>query len=364
MLPPSIDMASGRGPAPAGSSTAALGEIADQLADAVRVQLLREERSGVVAGPAPIPVHWIPTGHTTTPPALAGRFHQIGEVYQRIPSRRLAILGKEGSGKTTLAARLAVDLLAARGPGGRVPVVGTIESWNPSTSLGQWLATQLVHDYPGLAAPGPDGSTCASGLLATQRILPILDGFDELDPELRQAALRQLNMAPGLPLVLTSRPGEYAAAARSEGALVSAAEITLDDLIPDDLTGYLVHATRHATRHGTADSRADRWRSVLDVLRTYPDDPVATVLRQALSTPLMVSLARTVYSGTDGRDPAELLDRRRFPTRWAVEEHLLSAYVPACYQRPAPAGRRWNPDRGQRWLSHLANDLDRRGTRD
>lgn len=82
----------------------------------------------------------------------------------------------------------------------------------------------------------------------------------------------------------------------------------------------------------------------------------------------MVILARTVHSETPGRDPAELLDSARFPTTRAIEEHLLSGFVPAVYRHRAAerdaAGHRprspgWDPERAQHWLGHLAHHLVR-----
>ncbi len=46
------------------------------------------------------------------------------------------------------------------------------------------------------------------------------------------------------------------------------------------------------------------WSPVYQNLRDHPDGPLA----QALSTPLMISVARTVYTRLGG-NPAELLDR-------------------------------------------------------
>src|SRR5262249_57141882 len=117
------------------------------------------------------------------PLAVAGRVEQVADVYRHIPSGRLVILGKAGAGKTVLAARLALDLLATRQPDQPVPVIVSVGSWNPATTpLTTWLAGLLARDHPGLAAPaGPAGSTRADGptpaaaLIAAGRVLPILD---------------------------------------------------------------------------------------------------------------------------------------------------------------------------------------------
>src|SRR5262249_55587812 len=54
-------------------------------------------------------------------------------------------------------------------------------TWNPTTApLLTWLAGRLAVDHPGLAASDSSGATLAAGLLADERILPVLDGFDEI----------------------------------------------------------------------------------------------------------------------------------------------------------------------------------------
>lgn len=98
-----------------------------------------------------------------------------------------------------------------------------------------------------------------------------------------------------------------------------------------------------------------RWRPVTDVLVAEPFDDVAEVL----SSPLMAYLARTAYS-PPGTEPRELLT---FPTREAVERHLLGAYVPTLYgprvdvvdtYRPRRRTSRWPVEHVLRWLTFLA----------
>ncbi|MEU6197041.1 hypothetical protein [Streptomyces sp. NPDC047061] len=73
------------------------------------------------------------------------------------------------------------------------------------------------------------------------------------------------------------------------------------------------------------------WTPVLRELARHPDSAPA----RALTSPLMVTLARAVYGDTS-RDPSELLDRERFASAGAVEEHLLGAFVPAAYADTDP----------------------------
>jgi hypothetical protein len=71
------------------------------------------------------------------------------------------------------------------------------------------LASQLCRNHPSLAAVGANGERLAATLVRRQLILPVLDGLDEIADDLHTAELRELS-ATTLPLVLTSRPWEYA----------------------------------------------------------------------------------------------------------------------------------------------------------
>lgn len=358
-----------------------LDEVAGQLALAVGAQWRREEERRRAHDPFPLPVRWgnapetlmdheanaldLPAGAAAEPLDLTGRLDQIAEIYQRIPARRLVILGGSGSGKTILAVRLVLDLLEVRATTDRVPVIFSLASWDPATaSLRDWLAGQLIRDYPGLAGTGPGGSSLAAELVAAERVLPVLDGFDEIAEGLRRAALEALN-GTTLPMVLTSRPDQYAAAVRATRVLSRAAGIALAGLTLTDLINYLPRTARRVPDEG-ANATVTVWDRVLNELREAPQPHL---LAEVLATPLMVGLARVIYSDTSDRDPWELLDTDRFRTAADLEDHLLGTFLPTVYrQQPAdrPAGDhpRWDAGRAQRWLGHLAHHLDQLGTRD
>uniref|UniRef100_A0AAU1ZZS2 NACHT domain-containing protein n=1 Tax=Streptomyces sp. NBC_00093 TaxID=2975649 RepID=A0AAU1ZZS2_9ACTN len=287
--------------------------------------------------------------------SLDGRLDGLGEVYERVPSGRLAVLGRPGSGKSVLAVHFVLDRLKARGNTGPVPVVFRLGLWDPSKKgLRNWLLAQLLFEVPSLDAPIAGGSGLAEALFDDGWILPVLDGLDEIVPEQRHRALRELN-ATDIPLLLTSQPGQYEDAAAAAGALTDAAVIVLDDLALDDLDGYLP-----PTAPGPA---AGKWEPVLARLRDEPTERSSAVVRAAMSTPLMAGLARAVYTDTPDRDPAELLDPARFATADAVEAHLLNEFVPTVYDRPPPNpgnARRPKPkwrgrrEDAERWLGYLA----------
>ncbi|RAG82517.1 XRE family transcriptional regulator [Streptacidiphilus pinicola] len=370
-----------------------LADAAEELAREVRRRLQREEEQRRVHDPFALPVRWqaAPPGladHRANverltsggvpaegdgPPAapLEGDLRGVAESYRAIRSGRLVILGRAGSGKSILTIRLALDLLEPPGFPDRVPVVFSLGSWDPTTTtLRDWMVDLLLRDHPHLARRVPSGASMAAALVQGDVILPVLDGFDEIAEGLRAAALEELNTAL-LPLVLTSRRAEFAEAAQAAGSpLVLAAAIELTDLTVDHVVDYLPRTARPAALDALAGA-ADRdgaspplWHEVLEALRARRTR-AATTLAAVLSTPLMVTLARTMYSDGRHRDPTELLDEQRFPTAHALEEHLLAGFVPALYRRRTaerPTGgrarrREWDAERAQRWLGYLAHHM-------
>ncbi|NDZ66822.1 helix-turn-helix domain-containing protein [Streptomyces cyaneofuscatus] len=394
--------ASSQSPAPAGREPGhrappvpeALADAVRDLATEVRRRWRREEEQRRVHDPFPLPVRW-----TSAPAALVDRAENIqrlgpGEelgrvdldgdlrstahVYRRIPSGRLVVLGRAGSGKSVLTIRLALDLLDPAAPYGRVPVIFSVGSWDPSaTALRDWMIGRLLRDHPHLSRRSSGGATLAAALIDADLVLPVLDGFDEIAEGLRPEALDALN-ASSLPLVLTSRREEYAEAVRAaRSPLVWAGAVELTDLTPDDLADYLPRTARAVGRADDVPeapaARGSMWDAVLAELRGSGDsrgsgDPAPTRLAAVLATPLMVVLARTLYSESASRDPAELLDPVRFPSVRSLEEHLLAGFVPAVYRRRPPerdsGGRRpktpyADPAKAERRLGHLAHHLVR-----
>ncbi|MGW2274124.1 helix-turn-helix domain-containing protein [Streptomyces yangpuensis] len=366
-----------------------LAEAAEELAVEVRRRWRREEAQRRVHDPFPLPVRWTPAPAALTdraeniqrlgpgePPRavdLDGDLRSLAEVYLRIPSGRLVVLGRAGSGKSVLTIRLVLDLLESRAPAAqrRVPVVFSVGSWDPTTTaLRDWLVGRLLRDHPHLARRGPGGATLAAALVDGDLVLPVLDGFDEMGEGLRRDALDALN-ATAAPLVLTSRRDEYAEAVRAAHApLVWAGCIELSDLTPEDLADYLPRTARavpSSARTGDDAVPGSAWDAVLAELRTGTG-PAHRNLAAVLTTPLMVVLARTLYSESGDRDPAELLDGERFPSVRSLSEHLLAGFVPAVYRRRAPerdaggppSGARYaDAVRAERWLGRLAHHLVR-----
>ncbi|QIK09122.1 NACHT domain-containing protein [Streptomyces sp. ID38640] len=364
---------------PRSSFDTALDDDADRLAKSLRTQWREEEKQRKIRDPIALPVRWqaasdevmdhwanicrCPAGVAPRPPVLAGQLDEIVRVHHRIPSRRLVVLGRAGSGKTTLALRFVLDLLAARSsPADPVPVIFSLASWNPTTTtLHRWLTGQLERNHPRLAGkrdrPGSaraasDASTRAEELIDNDRILPVLDGFDEIPALLRRPALTALNDTD-MPLLLTSRRTAYTTAVKGARALTSAAAVELIDLALTDLDHCLPRGTRKTAAASTA------WDPVLSHLRKHPQHPASIRLATVLRTPLMVMLARTIYSDAPDRDPWVLLTDE-FSSTDDLEDHLLDHFIPTVY-RDRPRAHR---TRVPHLLGHLARHLDQLDTRD
>jgi hypothetical protein len=187
--------------------------------------------------------------------------------------------------------------------------------------------------------------------------MPVLDGLDEAPLELQAALIDAIDLATagGRPLVVTCRSTEYEKATLSAG--VTLASATVVEMQPVDIESAARFLT--ARQHPGLAS----WQPVIEHLQRHPAGPLA----QVMSTPLMVDLARTAYSGA-GRDPAELSDASRFPDRASLEEHLLDAFLPAAYPQqlpplPSAEGIRptaplyYQPEQARRWLTFLARHL-------
>ncbi|GGU06186.1 NACHT domain-containing protein [Streptomyces coeruleorubidus] len=351
-----------RGPADNRTSADRRRRAADELVEAVQAQWAVEARLRRLQDPEPLSVHWSRVG-----PPLADhgrnvwrgrplpaprdgdqRLDRIVEMFRDLPSHRLVVLGEPGAGKTVLAVKFVLGAIDARRPGDPVPVLFALAGWDPrSVGLREWLAERLAAEYRPLAAVRGE-RTLAEELLDAGLILPVLDGFDELPAEAHPDALRLLNadLDERLPVLLTCRTAVWDSAVRGDADVLTAAEVVeLRPLERAAVRDYLERTARSNGETAPGGEPATVWTAVLDA----PSVSLAAVLK----SPLMVTLARTVY-GDSSRDPSELNDEVRFPTAEDIEKHLLDAFVPAAFaDRASP----WRPEAADRWLRRLAREL-------
>ena len=123
---------------------------------------------------------------------------------------RLLILGQPGSGKTTMLLKLASELIkrANHNPTHYVPVLFSLSAWQKDNqSIKDWLVEQLKEKYGVRKDIGKQW-------VENQKIIPLLDGLDELAAERQELCVRKINdfIHPGTwsnPLVVCSRTEEY-----------------------------------------------------------------------------------------------------------------------------------------------------------
>ncbi|MBT2369118.1 NACHT domain-containing protein [Streptomyces sp. ISL-10] len=297
-----------------------------------------------------------------------GQLSEVLVYYRHLRPGRLVITGAPGSGKTVLALQLMVRMLDPHSRGAPVPVRMSLASWlideEPEDSadadhnpdIADWITSHLVANY-GLSEPS------ARTLVRARRVVPVLDGLDEMVADSRPAyssrasrAVRALNRYQlsdeKADLVLTCRTETYVALGEGEWS-VWVRRAARVDICP-------VNA---ATAKDFLLDRADdphRWEPVTSALEHEPNSALA----QALSTPWQLTLASIVYesrnkaTGTYLRDPRELVNA---PTNLnlgsveAVRNHLLKSLIPALTARNKPRrGIPYSPDQVHAWLTTLA----------
>ncbi|GGT47862.1 hypothetical protein P6B95_19300 [Streptomyces atratus] len=252
--------------------------------------------------------------------APEGHLAEAVRYYRELCPGRLVITGDPGAGKTLLALEIVLGLLGDRQDTDPVPLRVSLRGWDPAVPFEKWFAGRL-------GAYGIDAHE-ARALIRQRRVLPVLDGLDEMDSgpaaggrRCAVRALAQLNAyqdhAGSGPLVLVCRTAPYRELAGMEMRLREAARVEIAAVIATQATAYL---TARCTDPA-------RWASVLEQLASTADSPLARVL----STPAWLNVAATVYEERDPdtmahlRHPSDLL---AFSTVDEIYAHL-TAHAPA-----------------------------------
>ena len=348
------------------AGTEQLTRAAGELRAAGWEQWRREAEARSLGDPESMPVCWRLSDPAVmdhdehigpVPLGFAGRSDRMPallDAFRRLRRRRLVIIGGPGSGKTTLAVQLVLQLLKDWQAGEPVPVLLSLASWDPQAQpqVQDWLADQLNQTYPDLRAFGAD----AARRLADQgRLLPVLDGLDEITPQRRREVIERLNasLAPDTGLILTSRTAEYTDTVRTSPVLTAAAVIEPEPLTPNGVAAYL---TDRLPRH-----LDESWQAVLTALQNH----TAEALAEVVASPLGLWLLCVVH--IDGRrDPQPLIDPGHYPDATAIQHHLLQELIPVEVPAPSPRPRPLRPQRHhdpqqvQRWLNHLGHRAPQR----
>ena len=112
----------------------------------------------------------------------------MAKVFDRTGGK-LVILGATGSGKTTTLLELALVLVsrAQKDPSFPIPVLFELGSWKAeSGAIADWLIAQLHYKYSISPAIGKKW-------LAEQKLLPLLDGLDEVETHRQNSCIQAIN---------------------------------------------------------------------------------------------------------------------------------------------------------------------------
>lgn len=263
------------------------------------------------------------------------RGRKIKDIFDEA-NRLLLILGEPGSGKTTTLLQLARDLIAEVDQAFTqpVPVIFNLSAWtnwtNKQQPLADWLIAELNSKY---RLPKKDGRRW----LKERRILPLLDGLDEVKVENRAACVEKINRLVrdyGLQgLVVCSRIKDYT---DLNVHLAFYRAIYLQPLTPEQVEEYL-------------DQAGDKLASLRATLRS--DE----ALRSMAQSPLILNIMSLAYQNTsaeDLSDPALATDKAR-------RQHLFDTYIARMFNRKAGT-RPYDDEQTRQRLSWLARNMQRR----
>ncbi|MBK3576290.1 NACHT domain-containing protein [Streptomyces sp. MBT65] len=201
----------------------------------------------------------------------------LSSAFREMDAQRLVVIGPAGSGKSMLLVLLLLELCAHHTPSSPVPVIFSMSSYDPHRhDLTDWLTERLTSDY-GVGRPA-----LVRLLLEQGRVLPLLDGLDEIPGRHRVAALDRIRgtFHEGRPVVVACRTSEYEQALRSGPVLDGAAVTEARPLAFRHVLTYLRRSLEQGPYHADWERLFDQmdhgWGVLEDEIAEAADSGVVT----------------------------------------------------------------------------------------
>ncbi len=299
------------------------GLLEQSLHHAVWVDLHLQQQPDAVENPWRLVVQELDQEPRPLPPGTS-----IVQVFDQA-DEELLILGEPGAGKTTLLLYLARTLLdrAEEDEERRIPVIFPLSSWaQQRLPLDQWLIEELKTKYQ---VPRQIGQAW----IESDTIFPLLDGLDEVAESARAVCVQAITAyaqrgEERIPLVISCRSEEYRALARQ---LPLQYAVMLLPFTNDQIDIYLSSVSGQ-----------------LPVLSQalHEDKELFELARR----PLFLSVFTLAYHRTTSVErPAAHIDYPQALFRYYVK-HMLARRARL---------HRGTPEQVQRWLTYLANQMQR-----
>lgn len=278
------------------------GVLEKSLYNAVLLELGKESRADAVEHPWQRVMEIPGQERQVLPPEK-----EIKDIYEEA-NRLLLILGEPGSGKTTTLLQLARDLIAEIKQDSTftqpIPVIFNLSTWTKQQALADWLVGELSSKY---FTPKKQGRRW----LQERRILPLLDGLDEVKAEHRATCVEQINRLAtdyGLQsVVVCSRIKEYS---DLEVRLGFVGAIYLKPLASEQIDEYLARAGNK-----------------LAGLRVALQQDTAQ--KEMAQSPLMLNIMSLAYQNM----PAAELNQEQLDSDEARRVHLFDTYIARMFKR-------------------------------
>ena len=300
--------------------------LTQTLQDAVRVDVGLTSRPAAIQSTASLALHLPTQPDHQFPPQTS-----IADVYEQA-HQELLILGEPGAGKSTLLLELAHHLLqqAEQDETQPLPLVVPLSSWaSRRLPLQEWLVGQVkrLYDVP---------LRLSRQWVEAERVLPLLDGLDEMEEGTRSACVAAINTYHRNhlhPLVVCSRTNEYEHAVTQERLALHTA-VVVQPLSQERVEAYLVSLGKPLVSLRSALKR----NATLAALAT---------------TPLMLQILILTYQGTAVR---QLSHKEAI-----FQEQIWRAYIERMVEQKGDIAC-YPLDRTLRWLTWLARLMRDRST--